>query len=576
MERQAGDVVQGLMVVLQVLQLNLQIQVMLLDFGCQIQRVFEVARLPTDLDGGGKVKVEVLVRHDELVQLVHPLELGVAVQEQSGVVLVGQLALVQGLQVVGEVVDALRVEELADHIGGLQLPNGLDVLLNGCVVVGLAVQVFGIRGVNVDEKVAALLAAVLAFGQVDGNVVQLLLEEAVQLALEVFLHELVHLAVAAEDKDRAPLAQHKQDVVKGLRVHNKLVADVVDGDVRGDLAVVDRVRPLALAVYNNEVVAEPGQLDLLAFQTKRCAARFWLVAVQALCAADEERAVDFALHSTAQLTAKVVQLLPPLAGAAEEEGHDACCGRDEEDCLCAVLAEGQARDRRAALEEQLAGLVGEAIVCKVALVQEDVAVCEADGNVVEVLVHADLRDGHGLAAIENLEGPHNLRRAVAVRLVEIPHFDARRDTLLVRPHADEDVAEAQLVEVGQAESVGLEAVVLQVALEEMDHAAGIAKDKLLVPARRCLDVQRLKHDEEGICAHQLLVEEGEPADLLTHGGSAVRVAPVSSNNYSRGNNKTLLLAGPLPLRFARKQAFSKACLEEEDESEQRADLVMAA
>ncbi len=53
------------------------------------------------LDGCLEVKVQILVRLDKLVKLLHVLQLGVAVEQQRGVVLVRKFSLMQCLQVPG-------------------------------------------------------------------------------------------------------------------------------------------------------------------------------------------------------------------------------------------------------------------------------------------------------------------------------------------------------------------------------------------------------------------------------------------------------------------------------------------
>ena len=63
---------------------------------------------------------------DELLQLGAVLQLGVAVEQQRGVVGVGQRLAVQRLQVGRQVVDPLGVQELPDHVGRLQLPDGSE------------------------------------------------------------------------------------------------------------------------------------------------------------------------------------------------------------------------------------------------------------------------------------------------------------------------------------------------------------------------------------------------------------------------------------------------------------------
>lgn len=58
-----------------------------------------------------------MVSHlDELLQLGAVLEFGVAVQQQCGVVCVGQRLPVQGLQVRSQVVDPLSIQELPDDV----------------------------------------------------------------------------------------------------------------------------------------------------------------------------------------------------------------------------------------------------------------------------------------------------------------------------------------------------------------------------------------------------------------------------------------------------------------------------
>lgn len=60
---------------------------------------------------------------DELLQLGAVLEFSVAVQQQCGVVCIGQWLPVQGLQVRCQVVDPLSIQELSNDIWGFQFPN---------------------------------------------------------------------------------------------------------------------------------------------------------------------------------------------------------------------------------------------------------------------------------------------------------------------------------------------------------------------------------------------------------------------------------------------------------------------
>lgn len=82
----------------------------------QIQRMRVVAGLAADLDGRGQIKVEMVVGVEETRQLALVLQLGVAVQQQRGVVFVGQVLHVQRLQVAGQVQHARRVEKRANHV----------------------------------------------------------------------------------------------------------------------------------------------------------------------------------------------------------------------------------------------------------------------------------------------------------------------------------------------------------------------------------------------------------------------------------------------------------------------------
>lgn len=70
---------------------------------------------------------------DELFQLGAVLQLGVAVEQQCGVVWIGQRLSVQSLQVGCQVVNPLSIQELPDHIRGLQLPNSAE--RGACVLI---------------------------------------------------------------------------------------------------------------------------------------------------------------------------------------------------------------------------------------------------------------------------------------------------------------------------------------------------------------------------------------------------------------------------------------------------------
>ena len=99
-------------------------------------------------------------------------------------VLTGQPLPVQGLEIGRQVVDLLGVEEPLYDIAWLEHPNSLDVLFYGAAGVALGVQVVAVLPEDVHQTLAV---NVLVLGDLDGNVVKVLLEEQVQLVLRLLL-----------------------------------------------------------------------------------------------------------------------------------------------------------------------------------------------------------------------------------------------------------------------------------------------------------------------------------------------------------------------------------------------------
>lgn len=60
---------------------------------------------------------------NELLQLGAVFQFGVAVEEQRGVICIGQRLPVEGLQVCSKVMYSLSVQELTDDIGGFQFSD---------------------------------------------------------------------------------------------------------------------------------------------------------------------------------------------------------------------------------------------------------------------------------------------------------------------------------------------------------------------------------------------------------------------------------------------------------------------
>lgn len=76
---------------------------------------------------------------DKLIKALDILELGVAVEQQCRMVGICKSTRVQLLKVRSQVVDTLSVQELSDHVRGLQSTNGADVLAHGSIIVALVV-----------------------------------------------------------------------------------------------------------------------------------------------------------------------------------------------------------------------------------------------------------------------------------------------------------------------------------------------------------------------------------------------------------------------------------------------------
>lgn len=85
------------------------------------------------------------------------LKFGVTVEEEGGVVGVCAAGLVQGLEVLGEVADALGVEKAANHVRGLHVLNRLDVLGHRAVKVALGVQMVAVHLVNLHHEARVTL-----------------------------------------------------------------------------------------------------------------------------------------------------------------------------------------------------------------------------------------------------------------------------------------------------------------------------------------------------------------------------------------------------------------------------------
>ena len=98
-----------------------------------------VAALPAHGDGRIQIELEVSRGLDELLQLVHILQLGIAVQQQSGMIRRRFATFMELLEIPDKVVYPLRVQELSDDLRRFRGIDCLDILSHSLVVVSLLV-----------------------------------------------------------------------------------------------------------------------------------------------------------------------------------------------------------------------------------------------------------------------------------------------------------------------------------------------------------------------------------------------------------------------------------------------------
>ena len=227
-----------------------------------VEGVIVVPRGPADLDGGLDVKPPdiVLARNaavhvDEGVELGHVLELGVAVEEQGGVIGIRHLVVVEALEVGCQGWDPLRVKELPDHVARLHLANGQDVLLHCVVIVLLVVQVVAILPIDVRDE--GLVRVVLS--ELQGHVVEVFPEQELQLCGHLLLPQHEALALVPEqDVQGVPLVYDVGDLVHVVIEGDHLVLQVIHCEhhpVRG--------RPRG---QRAQVALEPKELVLAALE----------------------------------------------------------------------------------------------------------------------------------------------------------------------------------------------------------------------------------------------------------------------------------------------------------------------
>jgi len=173
-----------------------------------------------DLDGGPRVVLGGRRGLQELLQGREVLELGVALQQERGVLPLGQLLLVQSLEVAGHVADPLRVQVALDDVGRLEgqpQADGLGVDDQRLVVRALLEE--GIPVLPVDVRDGLSRGAAL-YGDLGRPLEHPLLEEDVELLRKGLLPELeqqrVAVGAAPREDENAPHALGDMDDVGEL------------------------------------------------------------------------------------------------------------------------------------------------------------------------------------------------------------------------------------------------------------------------------------------------------------------------------------------------------------------------
>lgn len=186
---------QGRLRIAEVFNLNTHILVVLAVALCKIGSVLKVTCLPANADSRFEIEREflfvfhlILFIYASVVLIAFPLairggcqrpfnkpiqrgyifQLGIAVQEQRGVVRVGQTLVVKLLKIGDEIIDTLRVKKLmqrscqrvgagdghgyahlANDIAGLGYPDSLYKLIHGALKVTFGIEVVSILAKNV-------------------------------------------------------------------------------------------------------------------------------------------------------------------------------------------------------------------------------------------------------------------------------------------------------------------------------------------------------------------------------------------------------------------------------------------
>lgn len=223
--RKLRDVINRVGEELQVLDENSHRQlVFVVELG-EFQR-FVDAGLAAHADRHVDVEMVLLVILEENFQLGDAVESREAVEQQRGVVGRCAALLVDILEVIGQVLRVPRVQEPPDDVGRLQVPDGLDVLLNSTGVVRLAVQVVAVLLENAGQPLSIVL---VVLGDLHCRVVHVLLVQRAQLALQILLVQMVKNFVRREDVTSSKLHENRANRLDLCCEDDEAIHHVDDG-----------------------------------------------------------------------------------------------------------------------------------------------------------------------------------------------------------------------------------------------------------------------------------------------------------------------------------------------------------
>eukprot|EP00968_Pinguiococcus_pyrenoidosus_P001821 scaffold90_cov264-Pinguiococcus_pyrenoidosus.AAC.15 len=253
--------------------------------------------LPRFLDSGGQGEEPALLAVDERVELLDVLELGVAGQQQIGVLCDRVAQLMEPLQVHGEEIDPLGVQVAHDHVARVHMADRVQVLGHRVLEVALLAEMIPVSPVDVYDC-SRIIVGVARKGDGDGE--ELLVQQDLKLVAGLLLAEPQKLHAAAEHPRRAAGADDGRDLLSQLEElmeGHELVLQVVDGDPRSLRA--------PLEAGDEDVPVQPLDPLLIPLEGSRPAAVLYGEEEDAVTSADDELPGE-AMHVRAPVRAAAV------------------------------------------------------------------------------------------------------------------------------------------------------------------------------------------------------------------------------------------------------------------------------